>query len=71
MLQLKNNIINISREKRVGVRGGKLIIEGKAFFWNSQANLVCDNSDGKEALRQIYGDAILSAQLDYTDLLRE
>lgn len=38
ILQLKKSIIEISREKRVGVRGDKLIIDDMSFYWYSQAN---------------------------------
>ena len=69
MLQLKKEIQNADRSKKIAVRGDKLVVEGRYFVWNTNNILMCEKREGKEVLQNIYGDTILNVSLEYNTLL--
>lgn len=58
MLQLKKDLLVVNRDKRVGVRADRIIIDGKTMFWNEKKELICDGKQAKDVLLSIYGNVI-------------
>lgn len=71
MLQLRKDILKADNSKRVGVKGDKLVVDGKIFAWNSKRILMCGQSEGLEVLQNIYGDIILNVSLEYNSILEQ
>ena len=68
MLQLKNNILQLNKTKRITVFDDKLMIDNKSFVWGRQKQLMCENRKAEEMLREIYGTE-LNLNLKYDDIL--
>lgn len=69
MLQMKKELLKFDKNKKVGVRGHQIAIEGRIFYWNGKKELVCGQKTGRETLVTIYGDGIDNLKLDYDTLL--
>lgn len=69
MLELKKLIQNVSQKHRIKVINEKMRIDQKRFFWNGQKELVSGKQSGKDALKNLYGDAIVSININYYDIL--
>lgn len=69
MLQLKSDILNVDKSKRIGVRNDKMVIDGKWFAWNKNKLLMCGQKTGEEELVNMYGEAIVNVSLDYDKIL--
>ena len=68
MIQLKNNLLQLNKTKRINVFDDKLVIDGKTFIWNKQKQLMCDNRRAEDLLTEVYGSN-LQWNLNYDDIL--
>lgn len=69
MMQLKKDILFISKAQRVSVRNDKLKIENKWFKWNKNKELVCNFQKAEDVLMTLYGDLISCLDLKYDNIL--
>lgn len=69
MIVLRKDILAVSENKRISVRGDKLVIAGKWFTWNRENKLMCGQKSGEEELRNIYGENSSKINIDYSKLI--
>lgn len=71
MLQLRKNILSISRRHRVNVLNDRMRIGAKWFTWNKQHELTCGPLKGEDILKNLYDGEINSVSCSFYDLLKE
>lgn len=69
MMQLKKEILQVDKSKKIGIRGDQLVVGGKIFFWTGNDELMCGQRKGKEVLAEEYGVVAQNILLDYNNLL--
>uniref|UniRef100_A0A1I8PKZ3 Uncharacterized protein n=1 Tax=Stomoxys calcitrans TaxID=35570 RepID=A0A1I8PKZ3_STOCA len=69
MLLMKKELQKLNRDKRIGVRGEQLVVEGRTFYWNAENRLMCGQSCGIEELTNMFGDGMKSLNMNYNHLV--
>lgn len=71
MLRLKKEIGNISNLHRLVVRDDRIRIGDKWFKWSHNKQLICGSLEAEPILKQLYGEQVLSINLQYQYLLNK
>lgn len=69
MLQLKKEILAVSKSKRILIRSDKMRVGEKWFYFNKENVLVCNNESGEDTLKEFYGDSSSQIDILYDSLL--
>lgn len=65
MLLLKKELQKHNGEKRIGVRGEQLVLDGRSFYWNNKNELMSGQNNGMKILQSIIGNSIENIDLSY------
>lgn len=68
MLELKKNILRVTKIHRVSVRNDRMLIGGKWLYWNKDKKLMHDNVEADEVLKSLFGENLISINYSYSYL---
>lgn len=69
MLKLKNEILEINKNKRILVRNDRIRVGDKWLHWNKEKMLVCDKEGAEKVLKEMYGEEAAKIDISYKSLL--
>lgn len=69
MLQMKKDILQVDKTKRIAVKNDKLVVDGQVFAWNNNKTLMCGKKPGEDLLKEWYGEKINCIALSYNEIL--